>query len=100
VKESKEPLAPTTPQAVAVPLVDRKEAVPVPTATPAVTPTPTPTTTTPTPTPTPAVSPYATQLAALEAMGFTNRELNAYLLDRNRGNVQAVANWLIEKMRE
>jgi hypothetical protein len=36
----------------------------------------------------------------LESMGFKNTELNAYLLDRNDGNLQTVANWLIEKMRD
>jgi len=30
-------------------------------------------------------------------MGFSNMELNAYLLDRNRGEVSRVVNWLIQK---
>jgi len=40
------------------------------------------------------------QLAALEAMGFTKRDLNVYMLERFQGNVQMVANWLLEKLRQ
>jgi len=47
----------------------------------------------------PLAEKYAVQLAALESMGFTNRDLNIYMLERHMGNVQQVANWLLEKMR-
>jgi len=43
---------------------------------------------------------YAVQLNALESMGFNNRDLNVYMLERYGGNVQSVANWLLEKMRQ
>jgi len=43
---------------------------------------------------------YAVQLNALESMGFNNRDLNVYMLERYSGNVQSVANWLLEKMRQ
>jgi hypothetical protein len=43
---------------------------------------------------------YAIQLNALESMGFTNRDLCIYMLERYNGNVQQVANWLLEKMKQ
>jgi hypothetical protein len=44
-----------------------------------------------------SVEPYQTELDALAVLGFGNRELNAYLLQHHKGNVQAVANWLLEQ---
>jgi hypothetical protein len=52
----------------------------------------------------PAVVPTATpvkfesQLAALASMGFKNTELNSFLLEKNKGVVQEVVNWLLENM--
>jgi hypothetical protein len=43
---------------------------------------------------------YEVQLKALESMGFNNRDLCIYMLERFNGNVQQVANWLLEKMRQ
>jgi hypothetical protein len=40
-------------------------------------------------------SPYAAQLEILVGMGFTDAELNAYLLGNNEGNVQRVVEWII-----
>jgi hypothetical protein len=42
---------------------------------------------------------YVVQLTALESMGFNNRDLCIYMLERYNGNVQQVANWLLEKMK-
>ena len=42
---------------------------------------------------------YATELALLSGMGFNNRELNVFLLDSKQGDLVAVANWLLEKMK-
>jgi len=42
---------------------------------------------------------YATELGLLEGMGFRNRELNTFLLESKQGDLVAVANWLLEKMR-
>jgi hypothetical protein len=42
---------------------------------------------------------FALQLKALEGMGFTNRELNLYLLDKENGNVAQVAQWLLNKLK-
>lgn len=41
--------------------------------------------------------PYSAQLQLLDEMGFTNRDLNAFLLDSKQGNVMEVASWLLEK---
>jgi hypothetical protein len=43
---------------------------------------------------------YEVQLNALAAMGFNNRDLCIYMLERYNGNVQQVANWLLEKMKQ
>jgi len=43
---------------------------------------------------------YEVQLNALASMGFNNRDLCIYMLERYNGNVQQVANWLLEKMRQ
>jgi hypothetical protein len=41
---------------------------------------------------------YAAQLASLATMGFKNQELNAFMLEKHNGDVQAVTNWLLENM--
>jgi len=50
----------------------------------------------------PAVAPtpvkFESQLAALASMGFKNTELNSFLLEKNKGVVQEVVNWLLENM--
>jgi hypothetical protein len=43
---------------------------------------------------------YEVQLNALQSMGFNNRDLCIYMLERFNGNVQQVANWLLEKMKQ
>ena len=51
---------------------------------------------------TPAVaasSPYESQLSLLSEMGFSNRELNSFLLESRNGDVRAVAAWLLDKMK-
>lgn len=45
------------------------------------------------------VSKWPIQMAALHNMGFDNEELNESLLDKEKGNVQTVCNWLLEQMR-
>jgi len=45
------------------------------------------------------VSKWPIQMAALHNMGFDNEELNELLLDKEKGNVQTVCNWLLEQMR-
>jgi len=45
------------------------------------------------------VSKWPIQMTALHNMGFDNEELNEFLLDKEKGNVQTVCNWLLEKMR-
>jgi hypothetical protein len=45
------------------------------------------------------VSKWPIQMTALHNMGFGNEELNEFLLDKEKGNVQTVCNWLLEKMR-
>lgn len=42
--------------------------------------------------------PYATQLQLLSNMGFSNTELNAFLLESKQGDVVAVADWLLSKI--
>jgi len=41
---------------------------------------------------------YQTQLAELHSMGYTNEELNVYLLDQHQGDVQSVCAWLLEQV--
>jgi hypothetical protein len=41
---------------------------------------------------------HAAQLASLASMGFNNAELNAFLLEKHNGDIQAVTNWLLENM--
>lgn len=38
---------------------------------------------------------YAQQLTALHGMGFTDDDINKYLLLNNKGNVQRVVDWLL-----
>jgi len=45
------------------------------------------------------VSKWPIQMTALHNMGFDNEEFNELLLDKEKGNVQTVCNWLLEKMR-
>jgi murein DD-endopeptidase MepM/ murein hydrolase activator NlpD len=45
------------------------------------------------------VSKWPIQMTALQNMGFENVELNEELLDKEKGNVQTVCNWLLERMR-
>jgi len=45
------------------------------------------------------VTKWPIQMAALHNMGFDNEELNEFMLDKEKGNVQSVCNWLLEKMR-
>lgn len=45
--------------------------------------------------PAPAPEPYATELASLHSMGFSDRELNRYLLSNNKGDVTKVISWLL-----
>jgi len=33
-------------------------------------------------------------------MGFTNRDLNLYLLEKENGNVAEVAKWLLNKLKQ
>lgn len=40
---------------------------------------------------------YQTQLAELHSLGFTNDDLNVYLLDQHQGNVESVCAWLLEQ---
>lgn len=40
---------------------------------------------------------FKQEIDALAVLGFKNRELNAYLLRHHGGNVQTVANWLLEQ---
>jgi hypothetical protein len=44
----------------------------------------------------PKPSKFASQLNALAAMGFNNRELNEHLLEKESGNLERVCNWLLE----
>lgn len=46
-----------------------------------------------------ASSPYESQLSLLSEMGFSNRELNSFLLESRNGDVRAVAAWLLDKMK-
>jgi len=46
----------------------------------------------------PKSSKYAKELAELSGMGFNNTELNTFLLDKHKGSLQEVCNWLIEHM--
>jgi hypothetical protein len=80
--------------------------VAIPSITP-ITPAPTVATVTVAPTATPVVPPtatatapakYAKELAELSTMGFNNKELNEFLLDKNNGSLQQVCNWLLENM--
>jgi len=41
---------------------------------------------------------YQAQLAELHSMGYTNEELNVYLLDQHQGDVQSVCAWLLEQV--
>jgi len=41
---------------------------------------------------------YKAQLAELQSMGYTNEELNVYLLDQHQGNVESVCAWLLEQV--
>jgi len=41
-------------------------------------------------------SPYEVQLNALSVLGFSNREFNIQLLNEHKGDIQSVANWLLE----
>jgi len=41
---------------------------------------------------------YQAQLAELHSMGYTNEELNVYLLDQHQGNVESVCAWLLEQV--
>jgi len=45
------------------------------------------------------ITKWPIQMAALHNMGFDNEELNEFMLDKEKGNVQSVCNWLLEKMR-
>jgi gas vesicle protein len=45
------------------------------------------------------VSKWPIQMVALQNMGFENMELNEELLDKEKGNVQTVCLWLLERMR-
>ena len=45
-----------------------------------------------------AASKYALAQSLLEEMGFRNRELNLFLLDRNNGDVPTVATWLLKSV--
>jgi hypothetical protein len=45
------------------------------------------------------VTKWPIQMAALHNMGFDNEELNESMLDKEKGNVQSVCNWLLEQMR-
>jgi hypothetical protein len=49
------------------------------------------------PSSTPAPSKYDNELNALALLGFPNRELNIYLLNEHKGNLQEVANFLLEE---
>jgi len=46
----------------------------------------------------PAPAKYVKELAELSTMGFNNKELNEFLLDKNNGSLQQVCNWLLENM--
>jgi len=52
----------------------------------------------PTPPPVKPAGKYAEQQAELAAMGFNNRELNDFLLEKHNGSLQQVCNWLVENM--
>jgi len=39
---------------------------------------------------------YKTQLTALESMGFSNAQLNLYLIHKYKGNLEQTVTWLIE----
>jgi len=43
-------------------------------------------------------SKYPAQMRELESMGFRNRDLNEFLLEKDRGNVQRVCDWLLENV--
>jgi hypothetical protein len=45
------------------------------------------------------ITKWPIQMTALHNMGFDNEELNEFMLDKEKGNVQSVCNWLLEKMR-
>jgi len=109
-KETKEPLATSlssTPVTVPAPAPAPTAVAPTPVSVP-VSPVPAPA---PSPSPSPVAAPkpvapapapapsgrYASELAELAWMGFVNRDLNAYLLDRNRGDVSRVVGWLLQK---
>jgi len=39
---------------------------------------------------------YKNQLGALESMGFSNAQLNLYLIHKYKGNLEQTVTWLIE----
>jgi len=43
-------------------------------------------------------SKWATQLAELASMGFTNADVNTFLLDKHQGDLRRVINWLVENV--
>jgi len=47
-----------------------------------------------------APSQYAVQLEMLKAMGWNNPELNEYLLEQNKGNVDRVVQWWLEQTKQ
>jgi len=88
----------------ASPLVSVPVATPVTPSVPVATPVTPSTPVTPTaPVSVPAVSPkpvikqkHAAELEELSAMGFDNKELNLFLLEKHNGKLQQVVNWLLE----
>jgi len=39
---------------------------------------------------------YKNQLSMLETMGFSNSQLNLYLIHKYKGNVEQTVSWLLE----
>jgi hypothetical protein len=77
--------------------VPQSTSAPVPTSTPTPVP-PTPSPQVPASTPQPKVpTKFASQLAQLAEMGFKDTNLNTYLLEMYKGNVQTICRFLLEQ---